>query len=365
MKICQIITTLIYGGAERLLVNFANIHAVEHSVDVIYLKFEPQLAGQLSPAINLHHIPLNRYCAANLSNLLKELQPDVIHTHLTHADFLGLWAAKSLPARQFCTMHNIWFKWDWRDYLIFAAYRGLFNLVAPRSHVIGISQSVGEHVINRLKVPPRRVSVINNAIPQLDAPLDYREMRRLLNIPPEAFCLLFIGRLRLQKSVDTLLLATAQLKSLIPNLLVLLVGEGQGYEQDNLRQLSRDLGLSDVVQFRGVTAQPELYLSAADVFVLPSIFEGFGLVILEAFRAALPVIATNIEGPKQLIENGYNGLLFTPKNEAQLTEKILTLFGDAELRQKLGVQGYQSFRNNFTIEKYAQKLETLYTNPTT
>jgi len=365
MKICQIITTLVYGGAERLLVNFANIHVQRHNVDVIYLKCEPHLAEKLSPTIGLHHIPLGRDSAAKIRALLKELQPDVVHTHLTHADFLGLWASRRLPVRRFCTMHNVWFKWDWRDPLIFSAYRLLFNSVAPDCHVIGCSRSVANHVEKNLHVAPQRVTALNNAIPDIEIPFSTAQLRASLDIPLDAFCLLFIGRLRIQKSVDTLLKAVAQLKGLIPNLLVLIVGEGRGYEQDNLITLSENLGLADTVRFCGVTDKPEHYLAAADVFVLPSVFEGLPLIVLEAFRAALPIIATNIDGVNDLIENGYNGLLFTPKNEAQLTEKILTLFSDAELRQKLGVQGYQSFRNNFTIEKYAQKLETLYTNPTT
>src|SRR5687768_2336977 len=113
MIICQVITTLVYGGAEKLLVNFTNVLADKHEIHVIYLKGEPKLKSFLDKSIKVHYIPLGIRCPSRLRKLLKTLKPDIVHTHLGHADLLGLWACRGLPLKRFCTMHNVYFKWNW------------------------------------------------------------------------------------------------------------------------------------------------------------------------------------------------------------------------------------------------------------
>jgi glycosyltransferase involved in cell wall biosynthesis len=221
--------------------------------------------------------------------------------------------------------------------------------------------SVSEHVHERLGVPLSRVHTVRNSLPALSQPRSGRfELRESLSVPQGAFCVLFVGRLRIQKSVDTLLRAINELKGIIPNLLVLIVGEGKGYEEDNLKSLCTQLELDDVVQFRGVTKQPDHYMDMADIFVLPSVFEGLPLVMLEAFRSSLPVVATDINGPKEVVVDGENGLLFQPKDYHALAEIIQLLFEDLKLRSKLGVAGHETYLDEFTIKKYADKIEKLY-----
>lgn len=360
MRICHVITTLVYGGAEKLLVNTANIHVKSHQVDIVYLKGTPDVVPQLSSSIGVHHITLSS-ALNSLTPLLQQLQPDIVHTHLGHADFLGLWASRNLRVKHFCTMHNIWFKYDWRDRLYFWGYRYLFGKVVPDCQVISISRSVSEHVVRRLAVPTNRVSTVYNAVPDVEVAWSRAELRAQLGIADTDFVVLFVGRLRIQKSVDTLLLASEQLRRKILNLRVLIVGEGKGYEEDNLKRLCTELGLDYIVQFCGTTEHPEQYFSAADLFVLPSVFEGLGLVVLEAFRASLPVVATGIEGPKELIRHGENGLLFEPKNVDQLVQMVMQLYQDIEMRKALGKNGRRDFENHYSMQKYADSLEMLYT----
>ncbi len=358
MRIFHVITSMHYAGAERLLVNTVNAHAARHEIEIAYLKGEPQLVPELHRSVRVERVPLDRSCARRLRALLRERRPDVLHTHLGHADFLGQWASRQLPLKRVCTMHNIWFKHNWKDRLIFAGYRQLFGRVVPNCHVVCISQAVYRHVRQRLKVPEPRASVLYNAIPGIHLSEDRASLRRALGIPAEAFCVLFVGRLQLQKSVDTLLRAAAILKPQVPGLVVAIIGDGT--ERDALLTLSGRLGTTDAVQFRGVTARPERWFAAADVFALPSVFEGFGLVVLEAFRAGLPVVASGIEGPAELIEDGANGLLVPPRSEAALAERILALHRDPALRQRLGESGRQGFTSRYSIESYAARLEALY-----
>lgn len=327
---------------------------------VVYLKDNTPLKQLLHTSIETTYIPLNARTSTEIRKLVLSTKPDVVHTHLGHADFLGLWAVRGLALKTFCTMHNIWFKWNWKDKIIFEAYKILFRTVAYNCKIIAISNAVKEHVIHTLKVPAGRVNLIYNGIPS-SVEIHARSLPQIkneLNIDENNFNILFIGRLEIQKSVETLLKAAQLLKPVIPNLKIILVGEGS--LRENLEMLSFNLGLEEITEFKGVTLKPEHYFAACDIFVLPSVFEGMGIVLLEAFRSKIPVIASNTEGPAELIKDEFNGLLFTPLNYRQLAEKITRLYQDRLASRQIGENGYKFYKENFDIRDYASKLEKLY-----
>lgn len=358
MKIVHIITALGFGGAEKLLVNLTSLQVLSHQVAIIYLKDETGLKPLLHPDITCHYVPIGTSTARKLRQKLKEIMPDVVHTHLGHADLLGLWACRNLPVKLFCTMHNIWFKWNWKDRIIFKTYTFLLNTVASHCKVICISGVVADHVRRRLSVPESRIHLMYNAIPRSNYDKSRNEARQDLNISASSFCLLFVGRLSLQKSVDTLLRAAALVRPEVPNLKVLIVGEG-GLRPE-LERLCHALQLNEVVEFRGTTFFPDQYFVSADVFVLPSLFEGMGIVLLEAFRAGLPIVASNVEGPKELVKDRETGLLFEPKQPQQLAALIKKLYEDENLRSRLGRKGKDEFENKFEMEQYVKQVEALY-----
>jgi glycosyltransferase involved in cell wall biosynthesis len=358
VRICHIITSFGFGGAEKLLTDLVNIQLNDHEVHIIYLKGEPLLLAMLSGLVQMHKVNLSLTCARALRIKIKLINPDVVHTHLGHADMIGLWSCRGLPVKRFCTMHNIWFKWNWVDYIIFIFYRVLFKTVAENCIVIAISESVFNHVEYVLRVPKSRIKLLYNAIPQSLMHFSKEELRSQLNLPANSFCILFVGRLEIQKSVDTLIRAIKGLEGDIKDFRLVIVGDGS--LRSALEKLVVELNLSDNISFEGVTAQVEKYFKASDVFVLPSVFEGFGIVILEAFRASVPVIATNIEGPRELIQNNVNGLLFEPRDSQTLTRQILELFRSIDRRNFIGENGFKSYKNNFDIAHYAKQIEELY-----
>jgi glycosyltransferase involved in cell wall biosynthesis len=358
MRICQIITTLVYGGAERLLADFCNIHSAGHSIDIIYLKETPHMASKLAPSIRVHYVPLGKGIVGRLRRKVRELSPDIVHTHLGHADLLGMIACAGLPVRRFCTMHNIHFKFGPKDRAIWLAYAFLFRTAARDCQVVSISYCVAEHVRKRLYVPDARNHVIRNAIPELRPDESKAAVRMRLGIAEDRFCVLFVGRLVPQKDVGTLLRAAALARVRIPGLLVLIVGAGP--LRADLERIAAEAGLGDTVRFEGTTPRPEEYFHAADAFTLPSIYEGLGIVILEAFRASLPVAATNLEGPRELIRDGENGFLFPSGDAAALAERLSALNADPGLRAAVGAEGRKDYLKEFTMDKNAAALEGLY-----
>ncbi|CAL2105742.1 Glycosyltransferase, family GT4 [Tenacibaculum sp. 190524A02b] len=350
MKIIHIITAFGIGGAEKLLLEVANIQVKEHDVHLIYLKPIDDLVSFLDKDVKIKRIGLSITTIKELKNYYRKVKPDIIHTHLSHADILGLWSAKKIPTKLFCTMHNIHFKKNYIDLFLFRIYRFLFTSRKIKPNVISISKAVEEHVISTLKVAQNNSFLLYNAIPVK------REQIERENLTIDRVKLLFIGRLEKQKSLDTLLDAIAYLN----NDKILLTIVGDGALRCFLEKKVDDLKLTDNVTFEGKQKNTSKFYENADIFILPSIWEGFGIVILEAFRAKVPVIASNIEGPSELIKNNVNGVLFEPKNHIQLAEKIKHLIDNKSLRQKIAENGYKSFSDEFEISNYVKKLNELY-----
>jgi glycosyltransferase involved in cell wall biosynthesis len=358
MKIIHVITAFGLGGAEKLLLEIVNRQVLKNDVYLVYFKGTDLLLPYLNKQIYVKKIPLSVSTAGELRKYFKLIRPDVIHTHLGHADIIGIWSARNLKTKIFCTMHNIYIQKNIYDNFYFLIYRFLLNIIAPNTKVISISKSVEKHVLGRLCLPQSRSSMIYNAIP----PNNIEESNKLYkrNNANYKTTLLFVGRLSKQKSVHILLKAIKILKDdgYQDLLNVLLVGDGD--LRVPLEALSKELLIDDMVSFVGQTANVEPYFLCSDIFILPSIWEGFGIVILEAFKYKLAVIATNIEGPSELIENEVNGLLAVPNNECELAEKIKLLVNNKSLRDRLAEKGFELFNEKYHIDNYMEELNKLY-----
>lgn len=354
MKIIHLITAFGIGGAERLLLNVVNKQVEKNIVHIVYFKNKDDLINDLDSRVIVRRIPFTLNVASKVKEYFKTIHPDIIHTHLGHADFIGLWAARNCKAKVFCTMHNIYFKKAIIDQLYFKIYTFLFLKVVSNSKIISISKSVEEHVVKKIKLPAERSLLLENAIP-LKEIIKVEKSKEIIN-------LLFVGRLEKQKSLDTLLKAIQILsKQKIDNSFHLnLVGEGT--LRKKLEFLSKELEIDKLVTFHGVQKKVDYFYGFSDIFILPSIWEGFGIVILEAFSYKVPVIASNIEGPAELIKDNYNGFLFTPLDYKELANKILELILNAPKRKMLGQNGYQTFTDKYHINSYVEKLNNFYKN---
>ncbi len=352
MKIMHVITAFGIGGAEKLLLTIINRQVKEHIVYLVYLKPINKLVDKLDKKVITKQLPLLITTTTKLATYFNEVKPDIIHTHLGHADILGLWSARKTKAKVFTTMHNIYFKKNFLDKIFFKIYTFLFLKIVKTSRVISISKSVEKHVLTRLKLPKERSYLLYNAIPFNTATIKKKETKITK--------LLFVGRLEKQKSLATLLKAIHHIKNKNLQEQIKLIIIGNGSLKQELEQQTKQLQLENVVTFKGEQKEVTPFYNEATIFVLPSIWEGFGIVILEAFRAKLAVIASNIEGPSELITHNQNGLLFEPKNHIELAERIQTLINNKKQREQLAQKGYETFTEKYHIDLYVKKLHKLY-----
>jgi glycosyltransferase involved in cell wall biosynthesis len=355
IKILHIITTFDFGGAETLLKLIANQQSQNHSVTIGYLKGNGGLKAKLSENIKVVKIGLGLSTIVRIRNLVRQKKPDIIHTHLGHADLLTMIAVVGLKGRYFSTIHNIWFKKGIKDYFFFGFYFLFSHSFARKFKYVAISKSVYRHVYRNFRVPASRLRLIYNAIDLSNVTKSYVEAENRVN---ETFHVLFVGRLTLQKNLFFLIKNFSLLLKELTNLKLTLVGDGE--LKNELMQLVKDLDIEHRVRFEGYQSNPDKYFAAADCFVLTSIFEGFGLVILESFRAGVPVLAPNIEGPMELITSGENGLLFESNNSDDFILKFKQMYSSRQLRQQFVMNGTKKLGHQFSILNYMHQLHNFY-----
>ncbi|MFK8181754.1 MAG: glycosyltransferase family 4 protein [Phormidesmis sp.] len=168
--------------------------------------------------------------------------------------------------------------------------------------------------------------------------------------------LLYVGRLAAAKGLPVLLQSLATLKLECPDIHLTVVGDGE--DRVALEAQAQTLNLENNVTFVGYQSPASVreYLQASDVFVMSSFAEGVPVVLMEAMMAGLPVVATQIAGVSELVEDGLNGFLVPPSNAEALTGRIAALLADGDLRSRLGAQGMHKVSQEFNIHHEAKKL---------
>lgn len=202
------------------------------------------------------------------------------------------------------------------------------------------------------------VAIPNGIEPAVPLPYAGPKARRDLDIPPDAPVLLTVGRLTEQKDQACLVETAALLVPRHPGLAALLAGDGP--LRDPLRERIARHGLEGTVRLLGRRTDVPDLLAAADLFVLPSRFEGLPLVVLEAMAAGLPVVATRIGGTDEAVEHGVTGLLVEPGDAGALAEAVHALLANPARARAMGLAGRESFVVGFEARRMVADTLALY-----
>ncbi len=286
---------------------------------------------------------------SEIKSFLKELKPDLVTTHSNKAGLLGRLAAKSLKIPVIHTSHGFLFSGPE------ASVEGLFyrfmeKLAAGAADkVITVAESE-YRLAQRLGVmAPSKMTVVHNGLPDLDPPM----VADPEITPPQ---MIMVARFARPKDQQTLLTALGKLKDLKWTLT--LVGDGTG--RSSAEDLVAELAIEDRVSFTGVREDVFRLLAASQLFILSSRREGFPLSILEAMRVGLPVVASDVGGVSEAVEEGQNGFLFPPGDADSLADQLRRLLKDPLLRKSMGLAGRESFLKNFTLDQMVEKTLAVY-----
>lgn len=285
-----------------------------------------------------------------LSILLVRERFDVVETFTHDSNLLGLplaWLA-GVPVRIATHRGKIEAFPGWRQLL-----HNLIINTGIAHTLIAVSDQTRQQAMDE-GVWENRITVIPNGVKPLDTSLVNRvAVRKDLGLNENDLFLLSIGRLTYQKGHEFLVQAMSQVVSRFPNAKAGICGEGPLRSQ--LESQILESGLSNHVRLMGAWDDVSPVLASADIFILPSRWEGLSRALMEAMAAGLPVIATQVDGIKDLITNGVNGLLVPSEDTQELEDSILQLIEDPEMRKRIGTAGQAHVLKTHSVDDMCKK----------
>ena len=298
-----------------------------------------------------------------VKRLLQAEAPDVIHAHGTRASSNVLWAARKLGIPVIYTVHGWSFHQD--QHPLVRRLRILGEKYLTERSEVNISVSASNQQSGKEMIPQFRSVVINNGIDQqkFDPERAYSDVRAELGIARDSVVVLFIARFTAHKQPLTLIRAFARALTMLQGigaagLHLLMVGDGD--EKEAGVALAREPGLEDKIIFQAFRQDVPDVLHAADIFVLPSLWEGLPIGLLEAMAMRKAVIGTRVDGTREVLQDGDNGLMVEPGDVDGLAAAIVRLAADRELRESLRARAFQTVRQRFDAVTMTREIESIY-----
>ncbi|HEX2988603.1 MAG TPA: glycosyltransferase family 4 protein [Chloroflexota bacterium] len=365
-KILHLVTSLDLGGAQNHLLSLVKgLRARGHTADVAFFKNPTLLKEFQATGAEVFDLSTRRTFSPllipRLTGILRDGRYQILHTHLLKADSYG--AVAGMLARTpvvLSSKHN--------DEIALqnprvATVHGLLSRLDRK--VIVLSDYVGRYVSSVGKVDRTRIDRVYYGIQPTTAATaeDGARVRAELGIPAEAPLIATVGRLMEQKGLVYLLQAMKILGDRLPEARLLVVGDSQdgrdGYKMELLKQWE-SMGLQGKVVFTGVRHDIPAVVQAIDLFAMASLWEGFGLVFLEAMAAARPIVATEVSAVPEVVENGVTGLLVPPRDPQALADAMYRLLTERDRATAMGEAGLLKLKQQFSEDKMVQAIEQIY-----
>jgi glycosyltransferase involved in cell wall biosynthesis len=348
-------TTLVagrIGGSEGSMEYVAE----ELGVQPLYV---PELQREISPFADA-------LAARRLLQVIRDVRPDVLHTHTAKAGAVGrmaaLMAGSARPKVVVHTFHG-------------HVLRGYFGpsktkafsllergLAKATDVLIAVSPEVRDDLVELGIAPPDKIAVVRLGLDletRLAAPPDAREsLRRELGIPPDRFLAAWLGRMTEIKRADDLLHAFARLRATVPDADLLVVGDGP--LRTELEGLASELGIAASCHFTGFRSDVGSIYAASDAVVLTSANEGTPVSVIEAQAAGRPVVSTDVGGVRDIVADGRSGFVVAPGDMDAVAERLSRLAAQPELRERMGQEGRKRAGTRYSVPRLVGDMDALY-----
>ncbi len=351
------------------------LHDLGYSNRVVHINAGPEIP--LTKSVLSRHIPEFVEGILEFSSR-KGIHYDVIHSHYWMSGVAAGFLQKkwNIPIVQmFHTLGHMKNKVARHSEIIEGAYRldGEQQAMDNAARVIAATPAEFEQLTTLYSINAKKINIIPPGVDNSHFyPIPKDEAKAVIGIPQDSCMLLFVGRLEPLKGVDTLIKAIALLKdeyhqNLCRYHLAIIGGDPDGCPEDpyseiyHLRNLCHELGLDETVVFLGKRDQSTLpyYYSAAEMLVMPSFYESFGMVALESMACGTPVVASHTGGLAYLIQNGVTGFTVKGGDVKALAKRLSQLVLDPQLRNQIGEQAAQ-YAKSYAWEIITQKIITVY-----
>jgi glycosyltransferase involved in cell wall biosynthesis len=294
-----------------------------------------------------------------VKNLLKEQRIDLIHAHGTRANSNVLWAAKSLNIPVIYTVHGWSFHPDQNAVVRRIRIMGERYLTSRSD--LNISVSASNQQTGKQYMPSFDSIVINNGIDlqKFDPTRTYKDIREEFGIDPDTVLILFIARFTLHKQPLSLIRAFGDAVKTNPNMRLLMVGDGD--QKEEAVKMITESGLAGKISLSPFRQDVPDVLAAADIFVLPSLWEGLPIGLLEAMAMGKAVIASNVDGTSEILSHGENGwLVETDQLVPRLSEALVSLSVDENKRKEFGQKAISTVSERFNAANMTRHIERKY-----
>ncbi|OGH85970.1 MAG: hypothetical protein A2493_00310 [Candidatus Magasanikbacteria bacterium RIFOXYC12_FULL_33_11] len=351
LHVVHILPTLDIGGAEMFVLELTKYISEENiKQSILILKDKKAFASEVPENVNLDVLDLSKVSYFKrifvLKKYLKEISTDVVHTHLFGADLWGRLAAWLLKIPVVTTEHNVNVaESSLRAYIKRLMHNFSQVYTAP-------SQAVAEYMSQVYRVRLEKIEVIRHGI----------DIKRFSNIKSNKFHntikLAIIGRLTEQKGHKVAIEALTYLSDTNVELDI----TGSGELKNDLQDYAKKIGVADKINWQEAVTKVEQAYDNADIVLMPSLWEGLGLVALEAMASERLVIASSVDGLKEIIKDGETGLLFQSQDALELSNVIKKSIDDKEKSYIISKNAREWTQKNVRVEDMAKKYQEIYLN---
>lgn len=287
-----------------------------------------------------------------LSRIISKGNYDIIHFHTAHSHSIGLMALKMLKKKPKVILSRR------VDFLVAQNFFSKLKYSQPVDRIVAISHGVKKALIAS-GLDPERISVVYSGV-DIKAVKEreiVNDIRNDFDIPSDRFIIGNVAALAPHKDHETLLKAVSIADKYLEDYILIIFGAGE--LELKLKRLTTDLDLRDKVLFAGFHKKIISYMKQFDLFVLSSNLEGLCTSLIDASACGLPIVGTRTGGIPEIILDYETGLLAEPENPQDLAEKILKMFKDNDLRNKLSSNAYK-FSEKFDYKNTVEGMETIY-----
>jgi glycosyltransferase involved in cell wall biosynthesis len=319
---------------------------------------------------DIQHFPvpfskrIGRRIIPQINTILFNKRIDILHTHGGIAGFYGRWAAwKCRTPVIVHTLHGIHYL-HYRNFLLkhfFVLLERYFS--RSTDAVIFVSEADKEKGKKFKLAPEEKMYTIKNGIDLssfkeegvLNSKADKRKEVGLESFQPIVGT---VARLHRQKGIACLLKAVKTISQEFPRIKILIIGGGPLSQK--LKRMARQLHVKEYVWFMGERKDAQYLISLFDVFVLPSLWEGLPYVLMEASVLGKPVVATDVDGNREIIEDGKTGILVPARNPEKMAEAVIRLLREKSFAKKLGERARESIPPKFNCSRMVEETQNLY-----
>jgi glycosyltransferase involved in cell wall biosynthesis len=320
--------------------------------------------------IDIQHFPvpfskrMGRKIVQKISPILTNKKIDILHTHGGIAGFYGRWAARKCRTPVIVhTLHGIHYL-HYRNFLLKRFFILLERYFSRFTDAVIFVSGADKEKGKKFKLAPEgKMCTIKNGIDlsafkeedMVNSKAAKRKEAELESFQPIVGT---VARLHRQKGIPYLLKATQKISQAFPRIKILIIGGGPLGQK--LERMARRLDVKEHVWFMGERKDAQDLASLFDVFILPSLWEGLPYVLMEASALGKPVVATDVDGNREIIEDGKTGILVPARNPEKMAEAVVKLLREKAFASKLGERAKKSVPPKFSLSRMVEETQSLY-----